>query len=136
MQTQLFAQYEERYESTGPWPHPEMLRQYELILPGAADRMITMAERQMEHRHDMERNVVVGGTRRATGGLVAGLIVALAFGWWSYELVIHGYGVAGTILGSFDLVSLVSVFVIGRNKQAEERIRKTQGQPPELRPPK
>ena len=39
----------------GPLPHPEIMQGFEDALPGAADRIMTMAERQMNHRHEMER---------------------------------------------------------------------------------
>ena len=41
---------------SGPLPPPEMLAQYEEILPGAAERILSMAERQAEHRQKMERD--------------------------------------------------------------------------------
>ena len=40
---------------SGPLPPPEMLDQYEQILPGAAERLFTMVERQEEHRQALER---------------------------------------------------------------------------------
>ena len=39
---------------SGPLPPPEMLAQYEEILPGAAERILSMAERQAEHRQKLE----------------------------------------------------------------------------------
>lgn len=39
----------------GPLPHPEVLRQYDQLSPGAADRIITMAEGEAAHRRQMER---------------------------------------------------------------------------------
>ena len=41
---------------SGPLPPPEMLAQYEEILPGAAERILSMAERQAEHRQKMEQD--------------------------------------------------------------------------------
>lgn len=124
---QQLLHVEEKYEEyTGPIPPPAMLRDYEQILPGLADRIITMAENQATHRRDIEKVVVYGGSRRSNLGLAAGLIVALAFGWWSYQLVLHDHELVGTIFGTADLGGLVSLFVIGRNKQAEERKQKQQ----------
>lgn len=40
--------------STGPLPQPETLGGYEGIVPGAAERIIRMAENQLSHRHDQE----------------------------------------------------------------------------------
>lgn len=41
--------YEESFR--GPLPPPSTLAQYEETLPGSAERLMTMAEVQAEHRH-------------------------------------------------------------------------------------
>ncbi|MCA8037114.1 DUF2335 domain-containing protein [Burkholderia arboris] len=38
----------------GPLPSPEVLRDYDLMIPGSAERIIQMAERQAEHRQELE----------------------------------------------------------------------------------
>ena len=50
------AQFQiERFQfSAGPLPQPETLGGYEDIVPGAADRIITMAESQLAHRHEQD----------------------------------------------------------------------------------
>jgi len=42
-------------EFSGPLPRPSVLQGYESVLSGAADRIISMAEKQSEHRKEMER---------------------------------------------------------------------------------
>ena len=39
---------------SGPLPKAEDLAKYEALLPGAADRIFVMAEKQLSHRHDLE----------------------------------------------------------------------------------
>lgn len=36
---------------SGPVPSPEMLANYEKVLPGASDRLITLAENEQNNRH-------------------------------------------------------------------------------------
>jgi uncharacterized membrane protein len=43
---------------SGPIPSSSELNRYEKILPGAADRIITMAEKQSNHRHEIEKVTV------------------------------------------------------------------------------
>ena len=38
---------------SGPIPHPKIISGYEEILPGAADRILSMAEKESQHRHDI-----------------------------------------------------------------------------------
>lgn len=44
-----------RSEFSGPLPHPEILAKYEDILPGAATRILEMAEEQANHRRFMKK---------------------------------------------------------------------------------
>lgn len=108
----------------GPLPHPEILQGYEDVVPGAGERLLAMVERQSQHRQDMERIAVEGGSRRAWAGLVLGFIIAVLFLIVSAALIINGYEVAGTILGTVDVVGLVTVFVVGRVEQRQEREEK------------
>jgi uncharacterized membrane protein len=62
---------------SGPIAHPGHLREYELILPGAADRIIGMAEKQQDHIIAMERTVVEKEFSDRRWGMVLG---ALTFG--------------------------------------------------------
>ena len=41
-------------EFSGPLPHPDLFRAYEDTLPGAADRILTMAESGQNSRHSRE----------------------------------------------------------------------------------
>ncbi len=43
---------------SGPLPHPKHLVGYEQISPGAADRIIAMAERQQTHHIEMDKKIV------------------------------------------------------------------------------
>jgi uncharacterized membrane protein len=104
----------------GPLPPPDALAGYEQVLPGAAKQIFAMAERQANHRQDLERVVVIGGHLRSWAGLVAGLVVALAFLFVSYRLIQDGHSLAGTVLGTVDLTGLVAVFVLGRASQRRD----------------
>jgi hypothetical protein len=44
----------------GPLPDPETLTEYSAIIPEGAERIMRMAEKQLDHRMKME-NKVVGG---------------------------------------------------------------------------
>lgn len=111
---------------SGPLPPPFILRQYDEIVPGAADRILAMAESQHEHRHALEKRVIFGNVdAQARGqwmGFVLGL-VGIIGGFFLIGLGHSGWGVAA-IVGS--LVSLITVFVVGQRRQRQERERKQQ----------
>jgi uncharacterized membrane protein len=43
---------------SGPLPPPEALERYNQVLPGAAERIISMAESQHAHRQELEKKVI------------------------------------------------------------------------------
>ena len=45
-------------EFSGPIPPPSIIEGYERVLPGSADRIISMAEKQSEHRQKMEDKMI------------------------------------------------------------------------------
>ena len=106
---------------SGPLPKAEDLAKYEALLPGAADRIFVMAEKQLSHRHDLERTVVHGNVAAQKLGQVFGLVVALfALGASAY-LGVHGKEAAAAVIGGSTVLGLVSLFVTGRNRQQRER---------------
>ncbi|MBI5970772.1 MAG: DUF2335 domain-containing protein [Deltaproteobacteria bacterium] len=105
---------------SGPLPRPEMLKGYEEILPGAADRIIKMAERQSSHRQDMEKGKRNDDYRIIRRGQDYGLIIALASFAVSAYLIFHDKYVPGSILSGGTLVGLVSVFMFGKRKKASQ----------------
>jgi uncharacterized membrane protein len=70
----------------GPLPPPDLLRGYEEACPGAADRIIAMAERQLAHSQTLETRMLEAANADSKNdfaegrlGQVCGLIVALSF---------------------------------------------------------
>lgn len=111
-------------EFAGPLPPPGVLQGYDACLPGAANRILTMAEEQASHRRRLEQVVVEGGHKRANVGLWLGFAISLFALGLSAWVITQGYEVAGTIIGSLDVCSLAAVFVVGRVDQRRERVAK------------
>ena len=112
---------------SGPIPPPRVLADYELIEPGFAGRIITMAEEQAAHRKAMEK-VSLEAEIKATDesfleakrgqrfGLVIG-IVAIVAG------VICAYlkqPWPGSIIGGGGVVGLVTAFILGRSQNKQD----------------
>jgi uncharacterized membrane protein len=96
---------------SGPLPEAAEMARYEQVLPGAADRIITMAEGEQTYRHRAVRREQATESFHALIGQLSALAVALAFGWWSYGLINGGREVAGSVLGVADLGVLVGLFL-------------------------
>jgi len=50
---------------SGPLPHPDILAKYDQVVPGTAARLIETAQKQGEHRMDLEKTVIKGDNFRA-----------------------------------------------------------------------
>jgi uncharacterized membrane protein len=110
----------------GPIPPPEQLKAYNDVMPGAAMRIFDMAEKQQNHRIEMENKIVSGGERRSLLGLCFGFAIACGSFLGGYDLIRRGHDVAGAVLGgSAGLGSLVSIFVYNdrsrRNRDSQNR---------------
>ena len=53
----------------GPLPHPAVLKQYNDVVPGAAERIMRMAEQQAIHRQDLEAHIIRTDTLKSLLGM-------------------------------------------------------------------
>jgi uncharacterized membrane protein len=114
-------QAEVSVEFSGPLPPPQALKAYDMVVPGAAERIISMAERQQAHRHGLEKIVIQGDTQRAFWGLVAGTVFAFgSLGAGTY-LISNGREASGVALVGTTLVSVVGTFIYGTQSRKTER---------------
>lgn len=103
---------------SGPIPSPQILAGYEQILPGAAERVVAMAEKEQEHRHRMESRMVSGTLRTVLVGQVLGGALGLVVctgGTWA---IIQGQATGGAVAVVSALASMVGAFLLGRKSQA------------------
>lgn len=118
---------------SGPIPHPEILRQIELVAPGAAAKIIQDMIDQSHHRMDLEKATIRGDNWRANMGLVTGFVVAVGGLGISLTLGLTDHdALAGTIATTV-ITSLAGLFVYGHRTRKKERIQKAEiaaGQPP------
>lgn len=109
-----------RQESfSGPLPHPELMSKYEQIQPGFAERIISMAEHQQDHRIDCERKIIDGSMSETRRGQWLGFSVALLFLGAATALGLTGHDWLGGVLGGGTLVALVTVFVKNGHQKNE-----------------
>ena len=86
----------------GPLPPPSVLRQYEHILPGMAERVLAMAEKEQAARHSRDRDFLVSQTttmrRSQIGGIlvaVSAIIAATIIAVWGNPWIAGGIGIMG-----------------------------------------
>jgi uncharacterized membrane protein len=104
----------------GPLPPPEILAKFNDVVPGAADRIIAMAERQSSHREGLEKSVIDANIASQKRGSIFAFILCLLVILGGFYLIAHGkdgWGFAA-ILGA--LASLAGVFIYGKKKEEKE----------------
>lgn len=87
---------------SGPVPEPEMMERFEHISPGSADRMWRMAEKQMDHRHYVERRRTDTEAFQRIGGLISATLLGLVVSVGGLWLIDRGHSIAGysTLIGA------------------------------------
>ncbi|MCX6268340.1 MAG: DUF2335 domain-containing protein [Bacteroidetes bacterium] len=101
----------------GPLPDPETLTAYSAIIPNGAERIMQMAEKQLDHRMKMENKVVGGQLRQSNLGQILAFLIGLAALGASTYCIVSGYEWSGGILGVSGLTGLVTAFIKGRSQQ-------------------
>jgi len=109
----------------GPLPHPDILVKYNEAHPGAADRIIAMAEKQAAHRQELEKTVVTANCHNSKRGPIYGFIICMTAIGGGVYLIQLGKGAAGLASIITALASLAVVFVYGRTKQKQELEQKS-----------
>jgi uncharacterized membrane protein len=107
----------------GPVPPPQVMAGYEEIVPGAADRLIAMAEREQAHRHQQQErllNAQITDARQDRLEARVGQIFALIIGLGSISAgattAVLGAAIAGGFIGTGGVATLAAVFIMGRGK--------------------
>jgi len=112
-------QLEQRF--SGPLPHPSILKGYEEILPGSADRILTMAENQSKHRQKLESKVVSSNSRDSLLGVIFAFVLGVIGLIGGVYAAISGAEILGTIVSAGSIATLAGVFVYGTNSDRKER---------------
>ena len=106
---------------SGPLPPPSVIEGYERILPGSADRILTMAEVQGEHRRRIESQESRANIVTVRIGAVFALIITIfTIGAGTYLISIDK-GAGGLAIIIAELVALASVFIIGRRVREKKK---------------
>lgn len=109
---------------SGPLPSPEVLKKFDEVVPGAAERIIKMAEEQSSHRRGLEKGVIESDIIRSKWGQILGFIIAIVGLVVSALISVYGNAIAGGIIGVGTLASLVGVFMYGSKTRSIEREEK------------
>lgn len=125
--------FEVRAEAfSGPLPPPAMLSDYNNLVPRGAERILAMAEKQQDHRHEIEKRVIGGNVSAQVRGQYFAFFLALLIIVGAIYLIALGMPIWGFSTLIATIGGLAFVFITGRKKDDEERDRKRASLPPGL----
>ena len=113
-------------EITGPIPPPQVLQQYNVIVPDAAERIIKMAEKQSDHRMILEKKVIGSNLVKSYLGMMSATLIAIYGLYISKEIAINGNPATAGIVAALDLGGLLSVAVYNIRAQRKERDKRAE----------
>ena len=94
-------------------PSPEVLEEYERILPGATKIILDIGEENMRRRFEIERRDQRIYNLKSFAGLIFGFLMGIFGLGGGFYLTLKGYNILGMLCTSSTLVTLVMAFVYG-----------------------
>lgn len=94
----------------GPLPTPKILEGYERILPGAADRILKMAETAQSHKHTLGKDQQDKISSLLHSGQFFAFIIAILAIGFSFILLLYDKQIAGFITLFFTIATFLSVY--------------------------
>ena len=132
--TPVIAKYQRMEASSfsGPLPHPEILAKYNQIIPNGAERIMCMAEKQMNHRMGldneklgMDKMILESDIRRSDRGVIFGFVIAILIILGGFGLILAGIQVIGIVAIITPLISIIGIFVYTERSRKIDEEEKT-----------
>ena len=95
---------------SGPLPSPDALAKYDQVVPGAAERIIKMAEQEAKHRQNEERKSHNAFITLTLMSPIFALIVIMLIGWLVYTCIEKGYPKEGVAIAIGCMASVGGLF--------------------------
>ncbi len=105
---------------SGPIPRPQDMEQYNAAIPHGADRIMTMAEKQLNHRIEVEQHAVKSGLNLQRKGQICGFILAFICIAGGIVLGFYDKTTIAVTLVTSTITALLAAFVMGKNKTPED----------------
>lgn len=104
-----------REEFRGPIPPPSIIKGYEEVVAGSADRIIKMAEKQAAHRQEMEREMIRIESRDGLLGILFAFFLGIGCIIAAIVMVVivpqSSGAIAGALMGITGIGAITSGFI-------------------------
>ncbi len=95
-------------------PDEETLEAYARLIPGGADRLMTLIEKQADHRMKLESLAVPAQIKQSSRGQFFGFILVILAFILSAIFLFKGNPLCGGVIATSTAVSMATIFGIGK----------------------
>lgn len=107
-------------EITSPLPMASEIKGYEEILPGSADRILTMVEKESEHRRELEKRALELEGRDTLISIGVSFFTVISVVGCIVWLIVNGYTEGAGILASGSVISLIAFLFKFHKKPSDD----------------
>ncbi|TAE38321.1 MAG: DUF2335 domain-containing protein [Sphingobacteriales bacterium] len=111
---------------SGPIPPPQILKGYNEVVKDGAERIVIMAEKQSNHRMQLEDHAIKEELKQSRLGQIFGFILGLVGFGLATTLAMFGHEAIAGIFGTTTILGLVTVFVLGKKAQQKDLSNKSE----------
>ena len=109
----ISSQFQLKVLSGDKLPPPDVLREYERLMPGITKLLIEKAIQNQQNRTENERRALTIYNLKSFAGLIFGFLIGVLGLGGGFYLTVKGYNIIGIIFTSSTLVTLVMSFIYG-----------------------
>ena len=109
----VVSEYLSAHFYSGPLPTPEMLAEYERVLPGLGRRIVERWDQEAEHRQSLEKTIVRSRIVIQKRGQLIGALISFVVLAAGVVFVATGKSTAGLVALLAPLAILAGTFVYG-----------------------
>ena len=113
-----FVLHIEQY--SGIVPHPSIVRQWEQIMPGSADRVLTMSEEHHSGRIEMEKTMVKHLVNRERLGMYLYFVIAMTMIIGGIIISLQGFSTVGLVALGAPIATLAGAFIFNRSQGRQD----------------
>ncbi len=108
----------------GPLPPPGMLAEYDSALPGCAERVVSMAEKEQSHRHTWEEGDLELASKEILRGQAYGFTTLLICIIIAAFFAINGNNIAAALFLTATVIGSATSFIVGRFSNNKKELPK------------
>ncbi|MDE2818588.1 MAG: DUF2335 domain-containing protein [Chloroflexota bacterium] len=120
---------------SGIIPHPSIVGRWERIMPGSAERILSLSEKHQEHRMDVEHTMFGVFAKREQLGMWFYFIIALVMIVGGTFIILSGHSTAGLVALAAPIATLAGSFIYNHHSARQELREKRESLQQPTRPP-